>query len=185
MSNRGQATVGLTLSKSEGLLGPSNARSTPVTNANSTAGVFGQNPNDFVNADGLLIGDRPVLFKSSLVYELGWELTTAVNYMYQSGRPWGREVRFNGLVPGATRVLYEPFNDDRRVGALNGLDVRLEKALRFGGTAEGAVFGDFLNLFNNGGYESIIDRRQVSTNFGVPTRYVLPRRLMLGAKFRF
>jgi hypothetical protein len=185
MSNRWQATVGLTLSKSEGLLGPSNARSTPVTNANSTAGVFGQNPNDFVNADGLLIGDRPVLFKSSLVYELGWELTTAVNYMYQSGRPWGREVRFNGLVPGATRVLYEPFNDDRRVGALNGLDVRLEKALRFGGTAEGAVFGDFLNLFNNGGYESIIDRRQVSTNFGVPTRYVLPRRLMLGAKFRF
>ena len=94
-------------------------------------------------------------------------------------------VRFNGLVPGSTRVLYDPFNGDRRVAALNGLDVRLEKALRFGGTAEGAVFGDFLNVFNNDAYESIIDRRQVSTNFGVPTRFVLPRRLMIGAKFRF
>lgn len=185
MSNRWQGTVGLTLSKSEGRLGSSNARSAPTSNANSTAGVFGQNPNDLVNSDGLLIGDRPVLFKSSLVYELGWDLTTAVNYMYQSGRPWGREVRFNGLVPGATRVLYEPFNGDRRVAALNGFDVRIEKALRFGGTAQGAVFGDFLNLFNNSAYQSIIDRREVSANFGVPSTFVLPRRLMLGAKFRF
>jgi hypothetical protein len=112
-------------------------------------------------------------------------MTLAANYMYQSGKPWGREVRFNGLVPGATRVLFEPFNDDRRVAALNGFDVRLEKALRFGGTAEGAVFGDFLNVFNNDANESIVDRRQVSANFGVPTRFVLPRRLMLGAKFRF
>ena len=47
------------------------------------------------------------------------------------------------------------------------------------------MFGDFLNVFNNGAYENVIDRRQVSTNFGVPSRFVLPRRLMLGAKFRF
>jgi hypothetical protein len=185
LSNRWQGTVGLTLSKSEGLLGSSNARSSPTSNANSTAGVFGQNPNDFVNADGLLIGDRPVLLKTSFVYELGWDMTAAVNYMYQSGRPWGREVRFNGLVPGATRVLYEPFSDDRRVAALNGFDVRIEKAFRLGGTARAAVFGDFLNLFNNDAHQAVIDRRQVSANFGVPTTYVLPRRLMLGAKFRF
>ena len=186
MSNRWQGTVGLTLSKAEGRLGTSTARVSPVSNGNSTAGDFGRpNPNDITNSDGLLIWDRPVLFKGQIVYELGWAMTLAGNYMYQSGKPWGREVRFNGLVPGATRVLYEPFNDDRRVAALNGLDLRLEKALRFGGTAEGAVFGDFLNVFNNDAFENLVDRRQVSTNFGVPTRYVLPRRLMLGAKFRF
>ncbi|HTM33578.1 MAG TPA: TonB-dependent receptor [Vicinamibacterales bacterium] len=186
MSNRWQSTVGLTLSKAEGRLGTSTARVSPVSNGNSTAGDFGRpNPNDITNSDGLLIWDRPVLFKGQLVYELGWDMTLAGNYMYQSGKPWGREVRFNGLVPGATRVLYEPFNDDRRVAALNGLDVRLEKALKFGGTAEGAVFGDFLNVFNNDAYENIIDRRQASANFGIPTRFVLPRRLMIGAKFRF
>jgi Carboxypeptidase regulatory-like domain len=185
MSNRWQATVGLTLSKAEGRLGASNARSTALTNANSTAGVFAQNPNDLINSDGLLIGDRPVLFKSQLVYEVGWGVTAAANYMYQSGRPWGQEVRFTGLVPGATRVLFEPFNGDRRVGALNGLDLRLEKALRFRGTAEGAVFGDFLNILNNDGYENVIARLSTTATFGVPTRFVLPRRLMLGAKFRF
>jgi hypothetical protein len=71
------------------------------------------------------------------------------------------------------------------VAALNGLDVRLEKAFRLGGTAEGAVFGDFLNVFNNDAYENIQDRLGTSESFGEPTRFVLPRRLMLGAKFRF
>ncbi|MGE0360596.1 MAG: carboxypeptidase regulatory-like domain-containing protein [Vicinamibacterales bacterium] len=186
MSNRWQATVGLTVSKAEGRLGTSTARVSPVSNGNSLAGDFGRpNPNDITNSDGLLIWDRPILLKSQLVYELPWSMTIAGNYMYQSGKPWGREVRFNGLVPGATRVLFEPFNDDRRTAALNGFDVRLEKALKFGGAVEGAVFGDFLNVFNNGSYENLVDRRQASSNFGVPTRFVLPRRLMIGAKFRF
>lgn len=186
MSNRWQATAGITLSRSEGTLGSTNARSSPVSNANSTAGVFGQNPNDYVNADGLLIGDRPVVFKASGVYEIGWGTTIAANYGFQSGRPWGREVRFSGLVPGATRVLYEPLNGDRRVEPLNQLDMRLEKALSFsGGKIEGAVFGDLLNVLNNDGTQSVLDRRFVSANFGVGSAFVLPRRLMIGAKFRF
>jgi hypothetical protein len=184
MANRWQLTAGLTLSKSEGTLGSSTARSSATSNANSTAGVFGQNPNDYVNADGLLIGDRPVVFKTSGVYEIGWGVTIAGNYGFQSGRPWGREVRFSGLVPGSTRVLYEPFSGDRRVKPLNQFDVRLEKALRFD-KVEGAVFGDLLNALNNNGTQSVLDRRSTSTNFGVGSSFVLPRRLMLGAKFRF
>lgn len=186
MSNRWQGTFGVTLSKSEGRLGSTNARSSATTSANSTAGVFGQNPNDYINSDGLLIGDRPVIVKASVVYEIGWGLTMATNYGFQSGRPWGREVRFTGLVPGATRVLYEPFSGDRRVDPLNQVDVRLEKALSFsGGRIEGAVFGDLLNALNNDAAQSVLDRRFTSANFGVGSAFVLPRRLMLGAKFRF
>jgi Carboxypeptidase regulatory-like domain/TonB-dependent Receptor Plug Domain len=186
MSNRWQGTFGLTLSKSEGTLGSSNARSAATSNANSTAGVFGQNPNDYVNSGGLLIGDRPVVFKASGVYEIGWGVTVAGNYGFQSGRPWGREVRINGLVPGATRVLYEPFSGDRRVKPLNQFDVRLEKALSFSdGKVEGAVFGDLLNALNDDGTQSVLDRRSTSSNFGVGSSFVLPRRLMIGAKFRF
>ena len=186
MSSRWQGTFGVTLSKSEGTLGSSNARSRPTSAANSTAGVFGQSPNDYVNADGLLIGDRPVVFKASGVYEVGWGVTVAANYGFQSGRPWGRELRFAGLVPGATRVLYEPFSGDRRVKPLNQLDLRLEKALSFSdGKVEGAVFGDLLNTLNNDGTQNVVDRRFVSTNFGVGSGFVLPRRLMIGAKFRF
>ncbi len=185
MANRWQGTFGLTLSKNKGINGSQNARSTPISNPNSTAGVFGQNPNDYVNAEGLLIGDRPVILKTQIVYEIGWGLMVSGNYQYQKGRPWGREVRFSGLVPGATRVLYEPLNDDRRVADNNQLDMRLEKSLKFGSTAEGAIFGDFLNVLNSDAYENVLDRRFTSTNFGVPSRFVLPRRLMLGAKFRF
>jgi len=186
MSNRWQATVGVTLSRSEGRLGSTNARSSATTNANSTAGTFGQNPNDYVNSDGLLLGDRPVVFKASGVYEIGWGTTIAGNYGFQSGRPWGREIRFTGLVPGATRVLYEPLSGDRRVDPLNQLDLRLEKALSFsGGKVEGAVFGDLLNVFNNDATQSVLDRRSTSASFGFGSAFVLPRRLMLGAKFRF
>ena len=185
MANRWQGTFGITWSKSEGILASNVARSSPTTSPISSASNdFGQNPNDYVNADGLLLGDRPLLLKSQLVYEVGWGVTLAGNYQYQSGRPIGREVRFNGLVPGATRVLFEPLNDDLRADAINQLDVRLEKALRFGG-AEGAVFGDLLNAFNSDAAQSVLDRRSVSANYLVPSVFVLPRRLMIGAKFRF
>jgi hypothetical protein len=185
MSNRWQGNVGITLSKTDGLYGSNNARSSPTTTPNSTAGVFGQNPNDYVNSRGLLLHDRPVLAKAQLVYEVGWGVTVAGNYQYQSGRPWGREVRFNGLVPGATRVLFEPLSGDRRVDPINQFDVRLEKALSFRGGIEGAVFGDLLNATNNDAAQSILDRRFVSSNFGVGSVFTPPRRLMLGAKFRF
>ena len=186
MSNRWQGTFGVTLSKSEGTLGSTSARSSATSSPNSTAGIFGQNPNDYVNADGLLIGDRPVLIKASGVYDVGWGVTVAANYGFQSGRPWGRELRFAGLVPGSTRVLFEPFSGDRRVKPLHQLDVRLEKALSFSdGKVEGAVFGDLLNSLNNDGTQGVLDRRFSSTNFGVGSSFVLPRRLMIGAKFRF
>ena len=48
------------------------------------------------------------------------------------------------------------------------------------------MFGDFLNVFNNDADKSVMDRRRfTSTNFGVPLGSCCPRRLMLGAKFRF
>jgi hypothetical protein len=189
MSDRWQGTFGITWSRSEGIQETNNARSTPLTNATSAAApnLFGQNPNDYVNADGLLIADRPILLKTQMMFDLGWRITLAGNYQYQSGRPWAREVRFANSVLGlgTTRVLYEPFNDDQRVDPINQLDVRLEKALSFGGSVEGAVFGDFLNAFNNGAAQSVLDRRSTSGNFGIPSSFVPPRRLMLGAKFRF
>ena len=61
----------------------------------------------------------------------------------------------------------------------------MEKAFKLGGTAELAVFGDFLNLFNSDANESVLDRRPGNVNYLVPSRFILPRRLMIGAKFRF
>ena len=65
------------------------------------------------------------------------------------------------------------------------LDARLEKTFKVGKTPEIAVFGDFLNLFNSDANESVLDRRLGNSSYHVPSRFILPRRLMAGAKFRF
>jgi hypothetical protein len=47
------------------------------------------------------------------------------------------------------------------------------------------VFVDALNMTNSDAYESIASQLGTSSSFGVPTRYILPRRLQLGAKIRW
>src|SRR5262249_4229014 len=70
MSNNWQGTLSLVISKSEGrepssILGPSSAQ-TGTSGTFGTIGRGGTNggPNDFINTDGLLIGDRPVVAKA-------------------------------------------------------------------------------------------------------------------------
>ena len=65
------------------------------------------------------------------------------------------------------------------------LDVRIEKHFETGRGSNVAFFGDILNLTNSSSYEDIVTRLGTASNFGVPTRFIYPRRLMLGAKFRF
>jgi hypothetical protein len=188
MSNRWQANFGLTLSKAEGRLGSSSARSTPLSSQTSTAGIFGQNPNDFINTDGRLIGDRPVVVKTQVLYQWPGGITTSANFQSQSGHPIYSEIRVPTSVtriPGASRVVAFVNDGEDRTSQWTTLDARVEKSFNFGGSTEAAVFGDFLNLFNSDANESVLDRRLGNSNYLVPSRFILPRRLMIGAKFRF
>jgi hypothetical protein len=191
MSNRWQANFGYTFSKSTGRQGASsNARSTPLTSQQSTAGIFAQNPNDFINTgtDGRLQSDRPHIVKSQFVYEWPARLMTSFNFQVQSGKPIIEEIRPSSSltrIPGTNRVVANPIDGNLRAATWTQLDARVEKAFGLGGTAELAVFGDFLNLFNSDTNESVLDRRPGNVNYLVPSRFILPRRLMLGGKFRF
>lgn len=188
MSNRWQANFGLTLSKSTGRQGSSSARSTPLSSAISTAGIFGQNPNDFINSDGRLVGDRPVILKLQFLYQLPWGMTSSFNFQSQSGKPIYSEIRVPTSVtriPGASRVIAFVSDGEDRTKLWQTFDVRVEKSFNLGGPAELAVFGDALNLFNSDANESVLERRLGFDNYLAPSRFVLPRRLMLGAKFRF
>jgi len=188
MSNRWQANFGLTLSKSTGRQGSSSARATPLTSQTSTAGIFGQNPNDYINSDGRLVGDRPVVLKTQFVYQAPWGIMASMNFQSQSGRPIYTEIRVPTSVtgiPGASRILATKVDGEKRTPQWTTLDARAEKEFKLGGTAELAVFGDFLNLLNSDTTESVLDRRIGNANQDVPSRFILPRRLMIGAKFRF
>jgi hypothetical protein len=183
MSHHWQAVVSLVVSKSEGRLGSSNRG----LKADQTSGArdFGQNPNDFVNTGGRLIGDRPVIFKTQLVYEAPLGLLLGVNFVHQTGRPWARQARVGDFTNLTTTILAEPITGDRRLPDWNILDVNVQKTLKLGGSTSLDLFAYLLNLTNSGVSEDVLDRVGTSDTFGLPTGFFPPRRVMLGAHLRF
>jgi hypothetical protein len=185
MSNNWQMTASLVLSKTTGVIASSQASPTGGTTTSAGSG-FGRNPNDYINldSDSRLTNDRPTNFRVQFVYELPHEVTLGANYTYQTGKLYGRQIRVSGL--GIPTTLYaEPLDGERRVSDWNVLDLRIQKSFTFNENARLALFGDVLNLFNEDAYESVGSRLGTSSAFGLPTRFIFPRRLMLGAKFIF
>ena len=198
MSNNWQGTFSLVLSKSTGRIGsslgsPTSAQGAIATSSNSAFGNvgFGATPNDFILTNGRLIGDRPVVAKANVVYNLPFGMLIGLNFQHQTGRLWSRQVRPGGLgYPIRPRINTEANTGDRRVADWNFVDVRIQKEFKLGaGSANVAFFGDILNLTNSDAYEGIgtgsNGRVATQSDFGDPTRFIAPRRLMVGAKIRF
>ncbi len=189
MSNHWQMTASLVLSKSSGVIASSTT--TPIGGTTTSSGNnFGQNPNDYVNmnSDSRLTNDRPTNFRVQFVYELPKEITLGANLTYQSGKPWGRQIRLPSSDLGITSTFYADEGgliDSRRVPNWKVLDLRIQKSISFTSDVKLALFGDALNLFNDNATESIGSRLGTSSSFGLPTRYIFPRRLMIGAKILF
>lgn len=188
MANNWQAVASLVLSKAEGRIG-SSARSTSTTTQTSTAGTFGRElagPNDFVNTDGRLIGDRPVIAKLQLSYRLPYGVLVAANMQYQSGRLYSRQVRVAGLgFPAPPTINMEANTGDRRVDAIKMIDLRAQKEFGLGMGHTVGLFLDLLNMTNSDQAEGIASTLGTAATFGTPTRYIPPRRAMFGVKYRF
>jgi outer membrane receptor protein involved in Fe transport len=190
MSHNWQALASLVLSKATGRIGSSvgGPADEPAGVANAPGQQpFGQNPNDYINTDGRLISDRPVTGKLQLVYQLPHGFLVGVNYNYQQGRPWARQVFLpQELVGLPTAILAEKITGDRRVANASTLDVRGQKEFALGKGAGLALFCDVLNLTNSDAYENVGSRLGTSPDsFALPTQFILPRRLMVGAKVKF
>jgi carboxypeptidase family protein/TonB-dependent receptor-like protein len=194
MSSNWQGTLSLVLSKSEGrepssILGPASAQ-TGTSGTFGTIGRGGTNggPNDFVNTDALLIGDRPVVAKAQVIYRLPLGFQLSGNLQHQTGRPWARQVRVSGLgFPSNPTIYMEPLDGSRRVPSLNLIDARVQKTFMLGGPGVALdLFMDALNLANSDDSENVLSRRgDQASSFGVASRYVYPRRLQLGARIKF
>jgi len=195
MSHNWQGVLSLVLSKAEGRLA-SSARFNPRTNQSSLATApsggaqFGREvagPNDFVNTEGRLIGDRPVVAKAQLIYRFPWDIMASGNFQHQTGRFYSRAVRVSGLgFPAAPQINMESNTGDRRVKDINLFDARIQKSFTLPNSpVRFDVFGDLLNLTNSAQYESVASALGTSTAFGVGTTYIPPRRLMLGAKVKW
>src|SRR6185295_13160982 len=142
--------------------------------------------NDFVNTDGRLIGDRPVVAKAQLMYRFPWGIMASGNLQHQTGRFYTRGVRVSGLgFPAAPQINMEPNTGDRRVKDINLFDTRVQKTFALPSAMKFDVFADALNLTNSAQYESVASSLGTASSFGVGTTYIPPRRLMLGAKIRW
>src|SRR6185503_5936732 len=120
MANRWQLTGSVVLSKSEGRVGSSQSSltssqtGTPLVVANGLS--FGMDPNHFVNTEGLLLGDRPVVAKLQFLYDVPGGVTLGLNYTHQAGRPWARQIQVGGLgFPARPQIQMEVLDGSRRV----------------------------------------------------------------------
>ena len=187
MSNNWQGVASLVLSEAKGRIA-SSARTGPSSQQTSAPGTFGQTNasfNDWVNTDGLLAGDKPVVAKAQIVYRFPWDIMGAFNVQHQTGRLWSRTIQPAGLgFPQSVTVNMEANTGDRRVADVNLIDLRFQKSIGLGPSNKINLFLDVLNLTNSDQNESVVSQLgSATTTFGQPTRFIIPRRMQLGAKF--
>jgi hypothetical protein len=79
----------------------------------------------------------------------------------------------------------EQITGDRRVPAWDIIDMRVEKDFNLGAGTRAGVFADLLNLTNSDATQGVGSRLGSSASFGLPTTFLPPRRMMIGAKLKF
>jgi outer membrane receptor protein involved in Fe transport len=149
---------------------------------------FGKNPNDLINSDGRLRLDVTWAAKAQFVYELPAGFLVSANVAYRNGAWSVRRFRLPSSVtniPEGTTILLQKRGETPRLPDAFQVDARLQKDFKFGQNARLGVFVDALNLLNDDTYETVQSSLASSSLFNYPLSPVLPRRLMLGAKFRF
>jgi hypothetical protein len=178
-----QAFASYTLSKTHGLL-PSSGGTASDPQAGSTFGgrfTFGRDPNSLTNARGRLPNDRPHMFRaagSAEVPRTGF--LAAANLQHFRGKPWAASTQI--LLPqGDQRVLLEP-RGTRRLSSQTLLDLRLSRTIALGGIGRIELLVDVLNALNRATEEGLATDNLYSPNFGQPTVFVDPRRVMLSAR---
>jgi outer membrane receptor protein involved in Fe transport len=181
----------LTISETKGFhagssLGPAADQDSsffPLDNAR-----FGRDPNDYINADGLLNGDRTYIFKLQGTYIFPYDIKLSGNYSWLTGRPYARQVTVTDLAQGAKVIFTEERDGSRRTSDVNLLDIRIEKEFPISGEFRIGVSADIFNLFNSDAFYDVattLSNPETQDIFGVGSVFVPPRRVMLGAKLRF
>lgn len=169
-----------TLSESRGLI--------PNYHSNfQNNGLFttrrGTNPNDWLNADQLLQGDRTHMFRVQANFDLPWnlDLTTSINI--QSGRAHSRQANIRLPGSGNRRLTLIPA-DDLRFPSQRVVDMAIGRIFDFG---ERSIRLDLqvFNVFN----EDTVDRWQnlfppLTSDF-IPRTWLSPRRVMVRFAFEF
>ena len=143
--------------------------------------TFGQDPNDLTNAAGRLPNDCTTRFPRDFGCALALERDPA------GGQPadlyWEALGRNDAGIAAARqpKSLLEP-RGTRRLSSQSLLDVRVSKTLPIGAVGSADVILDVLNLLNDSAEEALVSDNLLSATFGSPSRFIDPRRVMLGVR---
>ena len=111
-------------------------------------------------------------------------MVIAASMQYFSGKPWAA-VGLVGLPQtnnqATQRVQLEP-RGFRRLSSQALLDMRVSKTISFGGSRRIELLVDVLNVLNDTAEEGLVSERLFSSNFGLPNRFVDPRRAIVGVR---
>ena len=145
--------------------------------------TFGRDPNDLTNAHGRLPNDRPQIVRVMGTFDVPRTgLVVAANFQYFSGKPWA----VTALVPlpqnNSYRVLLEP-RGTQRLPSQSLLDLRVSRVFGTNHLGRFELLVDVLNALNETAEEEIATDYVFSPNLGQPTRFVDPRRAMLGVRW--
>jgi outer membrane receptor protein involved in Fe transport len=185
MSGRWQLNASVTYLRSTGRLGSSNLGSDASQRGGLQFQTFGRDPNDFVNTGGRLKGDIPWSVKAQFLYKLPANFLFGVNYNYRTGANKVRRARVGDITNLSSTILLQPRGTYERLPDGHFLDVRLSKEFKLSKTARVGVYVDGFNLLNEDTYETVLSSLVSNSTFDAPDGFVLPRRMMIGAKLKF
>jgi hypothetical protein len=191
MANKWMMLASMTVSKSTGLNAGSASRD-PYSNQQSNSGTFGLDPNDFVNAGGVLIGDRPYMFKLQGSYELPLGITASMDWQVLSGKPIYTAVRTpSNLLGQGRRYIFDilPSEELLRAPTDNIFDLRFERRFKFGNRYSVSAAINVFNVFNNAAFYSVsstvIPTSSTNPGYAQGVTWVPPRRAQVLIRFYF
>jgi hypothetical protein len=154
----------------------------------------GTDPNNYINADQLLQGDRRHMLNVQANFLLPWGMHAGTMVTLQSGRAYARQTDV-WYVPdadiwlnqGRTTIIMEPANDGQRFPNQAIIDFSIGKRFGLGGGAAFNIDLQFFNLLN----EDAPDYWQ-NLSISYPDRFTpwdawitLPRRLQIRLGIEF
>jgi len=81
--------------------------------------------------------------------------------------------------------MLQPRGELGRLPSVTLIDARLQKDFALGRGARLGLFMDVLNLANENAHQAVVSANVTNSSYQYQSAFVVPRRLMLSAKFTF
>ncbi|MBI3491715.1 MAG: TonB-dependent receptor [Acidobacteria bacterium] len=151
----------------------------------SSTGGFGRTPNDLVNAYGPTPTNSTNSVKLSSSYRAPFDVVIGARYSYESGRPFGRLITAR-LNQGTVAILAEP-RGAYYMPAVNDLQIRIDKDLKFAGGRSVRLSLDMFNIFDTDTVLTVLNNSttQGDAAFAQTNTVVRPRTFTVGVRYQF